>query len=94
METCLLLKYSSHDLLLNKTKLGFSLYLTATFPIFAGFACSLELLAEPFYILAQYMFCLKLRMVVESAATLARCVTSYVLIVRKIDMVRCDGPRI
>ncbi|XP_057549794.1 uncharacterized protein LOC130827912 isoform X1 [Amaranthus tricolor] len=51
-----------------------------------GFACSLELLAEPFYILAQYMFCLKLRMVVESAATLARCVTSYVLIVRKIDM--------
>ncbi|KAL2899567.1 Protein RFT1-like protein [Bienertia sinuspersici] len=38
-----------------------------------GFACLLELLAEPFYILAQYLFCLKLRMVVESAATLSRC---------------------
>ncbi|XP_021716459.1 protein RFT1 homolog isoform X1 [Chenopodium quinoa] len=46
-----------------------------------GFACLLELLAEPFYILAQYMFCLKLRMLVESAATLSRCITTYALIV-------------
>lgn len=46
-----------------------------------GFACLLELLAEPFYILAQYLFCLKLRMVVESAATLSRCVATYALIV-------------
>ncbi|KMT04892.1 hypothetical protein BVRB_7g170590 [Beta vulgaris subsp. vulgaris] len=51
-----------------------------------GFACLLELLAEPFYILAQYLFCLKLRMFVESAATLSRCVTTYALIVGKSDM--------
>ncbi|XP_074312475.1 uncharacterized protein LOC141647974 [Silene latifolia] len=48
-----------------------------------GFACLLELLAEPLYILAQYLFCLKLRMVVESTATLARCLTTYALIARK-----------
>ncbi|KNA09795.1 hypothetical protein SOVF_150180 [Spinacia oleracea] len=51
-----------------------------------GFACLLELLAEPLYILAQYTFCLKLRMVVESAATLSRCVTTYALIVGNNDM--------
>lgn len=51
-----------------------------------GFACLLELLAEPLYILAQYLFCLKLRMVVESVATLVRCVTMYALIVWKTGM--------
>ena len=54
--------------------------LNCSFIVIAGLACLLELLAEPFYILAQYLFCLKLRMVVESAATLSRCVTTYALI--------------
>ncbi|GKV17560.1 hypothetical protein SLEP1_g28048 [Rubroshorea leprosula] len=40
-----------------------------------GWACILELLAEPLYILSQTMLMLKLRLVVETAATLSRCVT-------------------
>ena len=50
----------------------------------------MELLAEPLYILAQYLFCLKLRMVVESAATLSRCAMTYALIVLKTGMVSHD----
>lgn len=46
-----------------------------------GFACILELLAEPLYILSQNLLLLKLRLVVESAATLSRCITTYILIV-------------
>ncbi|CAN1180471.1 Protein RFT1 homolog [Linum perenne] len=40
-----------------------------------GCACMLELLAEPLYILSQNMLLLELRLVVESAATLFRCLT-------------------
>jgi len=54
----------------------------------AGCACVLELLAEPLYILSQNLLLLKLRLVVETAATLARCLTMYILIVNQIDTVR------
>ncbi|XVF54950.1 hypothetical protein PTKIN_Ptkin05aG0221800 [Pterospermum kingtungense] len=46
-----------------------------------GCACILELLAEPLYILSQTLFLLKLRLMVETAATFSRCVTMYLLIV-------------
>ncbi|RAL52633.1 unnamed protein product [Cuscuta campestris] len=48
-----------------------------------GFACILELLAEPFYILAQNLTLLKLRLVVETAATFSRCIVTYILIVKQ-----------
>lgn len=51
-----------------------------------GFACVLELLAEPLYILSQNLLLLKLRLIVEAAATLLRCVTIYVLIVKNTNM--------
>ncbi|KAG8377986.1 hypothetical protein BUALT_Bualt08G0090800 [Buddleja alternifolia] len=51
-----------------------------------GFACVLELLAEPFYILSQNLLLLKLRLVVETAATLSRCIVTYVLIRKQVDM--------
>ncbi|GAB2222120.1 hypothetical protein Droror1_Dr00013321 [Drosera rotundifolia] len=51
-----------------------------------GVACLLELLSEPFYILGQYLFLLKLRLVVETTATLSRCITTYVLIARGSSM--------
>ncbi|KAK9293226.1 hypothetical protein L1049_021216 [Liquidambar formosana] len=51
-----------------------------------GFACILELFAEPLYILSQNLLLLKLRLIVETAATLLRCVTTYVLIVKQTDM--------
>lgn len=54
----------------------------------AGCACVLELLAEPLYILSQNLLLLKLRLVVETAATLARCLTMYILIVNQIYTVR------
>ena len=54
----------------------------------AGCACVLELLAEPLYILSQSLLLLKLRLMVETAATLARCLTMYILIVNQIDTVR------
>ncbi|CAI0404534.1 unnamed protein product [Linum tenue] len=40
-----------------------------------GGACMLELLAEPLYILSQNLLLLELRLIVESAATLLRCLT-------------------
>ncbi|MCL7045221.1 hypothetical protein MKW94_020171 [Papaver nudicaule] len=52
----------------------------------AGFACVLELLAEPLYILSQNLLLLKLRLVVESIATLLRCTTTYILIVKQSNM--------
>ncbi|MBA0633809.1 hypothetical protein Godav_022155 [Gossypium davidsonii] len=52
----------------------------------AGFACILELLAEPLYILSQTLFLLKLRLVVETLATFSRCVTMYILIVNLTNM--------
>ncbi|KAI5670220.1 hypothetical protein M9H77_10584 [Catharanthus roseus] len=51
-----------------------------------GSACILELLAEPLYILSQNLLLLKLRLVVESAATLLRCLTTYVLIMKQPEM--------
>ncbi|KAM0934289.1 hypothetical protein DsansV1_C32g0222461 [Dioscorea sansibarensis] len=51
-----------------------------------GFACILELLAEPLYILSQNLLLLKLRLVVESAATILRCMTTYTLIMRGANM--------
>ncbi|CAN0891529.1 Protein RFT1 homolog [Linum grandiflorum] len=51
-----------------------------------GCACLLELLAEPLYILSQNMLLLELRLVVESAATLFRCLTMYVLVVKVSSM--------
>ncbi|KAK8965264.1 hypothetical protein KSP40_PGU014937 [Platanthera guangdongensis] len=44
-----------------------------------GFACILELLAEPLYILSQNLLLLKLRLMVETAATIVRCMTTYTL---------------
>lgn len=54
----------------------------------AGSACIFELLAEPLYILSQNLLLLKLRLVVETVATLSRCVTMFILIVKQTDMVR------
>ncbi|XP_056164312.1 uncharacterized protein LOC115673181 isoform X2 [Syzygium oleosum] len=51
-----------------------------------GFACMLELLAEPFYILSQNLLLLKLRLLVETAATFLRCFTLYILIVKQTNM--------
>ncbi|XP_031402525.1 protein RFT1 homolog [Punica granatum] len=51
-----------------------------------GLACILELLAEPLYILSQNLLLLKLRLLVETAATLSRCITMCILIVKQIDM--------
>ncbi|KAG6391305.1 hypothetical protein SASPL_149059 [Salvia splendens] len=48
-----------------------------------GFACILELLAEPFYILSQTLVLLKLRLLVETAATLSRCMITYILILKQ-----------
>ncbi|KAI3464774.1 hypothetical protein Pfo_021437 [Paulownia fortunei] len=48
-----------------------------------GFACLLELLAEPFYILSQNLVLLRLRLVVETAATLSRCIVTYILILKQ-----------
>ncbi|KAJ0043485.1 hypothetical protein Pint_17189 [Pistacia integerrima] len=51
-----------------------------------GCACILELFAEPLYILSQNLLLLKLRLMVETVATLSRCVTMYILIVKQVDM--------
>ncbi|XP_010067549.2 protein RFT1 homolog isoform X1 [Eucalyptus grandis] len=51
-----------------------------------GFGCMLELLAEPFYILSQNLLLLKLRLLVETAATFLRCLTMYLLIVKQTNM--------
>ncbi|XVE78720.1 hypothetical protein DITRI_Ditri14bG0001300 [Diplodiscus trichospermus] len=51
-----------------------------------GCACILELLAEPLYILSQTLFLLKLRLMVETAATFSRCVTLYILIANLTNM--------
>jgi len=54
----------------------------------AGFACVLELMAEPLYILSQTLLKLQLRLIVETVATLARCVTLYSLLVMQTNMVQ------
>ncbi|KAJ4883308.1 lipid transporter [Raphanus sativus] len=51
-----------------------------------GFACVLELMAEPLYILSQTLMLLKLRLVVETVATFSRCVTLCFLIVNQTNM--------
>ncbi|XAR66120.1 hypothetical protein NMG60_11012209 [Bertholletia excelsa] len=48
-----------------------------------GLACILELLAEPLYILSQNLLLLRLRLIAEIAATLSRCITTYILIVNQ-----------
>ncbi|ONH99502.1 hypothetical protein PRUPE_6G033300 [Prunus persica] len=48
-----------------------------------GSACIFELLAEPLYILSQNLLLLKLRLVVETVATLSRCITMFILIVKQ-----------
>ncbi|KAL4203675.1 hypothetical protein AMTRI_Chr01g105100 [Amborella trichopoda] len=48
-----------------------------------GFACILEILAEPLYILAQNMLLFGLRLKVETAATTLRCMTTYFLIINQ-----------
>ncbi|XP_038709681.1 protein RFT1 homolog isoform X2 [Tripterygium wilfordii] len=48
-----------------------------------GWACILELLAEPLYILSQNLLLLKLRLMVETAATLSRCTILYILIAKQ-----------
>ncbi|KAH6782757.1 lipid transporter [Perilla frutescens var. frutescens] len=48
-----------------------------------GFACVLELLAEPFYILSQTLVLLRLRLLVETAATLSRCIITYIFILKQ-----------
>ncbi|KAL5569881.1 hypothetical protein UlMin_026456 [Ulmus minor] len=50
-----------------------------------GCACIFELLAEPLYILSQNLLLLKLRLMVETVATLLRCVAMYVFIVKQTD---------
>lgn len=54
----------------------------------AGLACIFELCAEPLYILSQNLLLLKLRLVVETSATLLRCMTTYVLIAKNFNLVR------
>ncbi|KAH9647791.1 protein RFT1-like [Citrus sinensis] len=51
-----------------------------------GFACVLELLAEPLYILSQNLLLLRLRLVVETVATFSRCFTMCILIVKQYEM--------
>ncbi|KAG8638507.1 protein RFT1 homolog isoform X2 [Manihot esculenta] len=51
-----------------------------------GCGCILELLAEPLYILSQNLALLELRLMVETVATLLRCLTMYFLIVRQPSM--------
>ncbi|KAJ8643781.1 hypothetical protein MRB53_005529 [Persea americana] len=51
-----------------------------------GLACALELLAEPLYILSQNLLLLKLRLGVETFATLSRCLTTYIIIARQVNM--------
>ncbi|XP_051124143.1 uncharacterized protein LOC127246681 isoform X2 [Andrographis paniculata] len=48
-----------------------------------GFACVVELLAEPFYILSQCLVLLRLRLIVEAVATLSRCIVTYILILKQ-----------
>ncbi|KAK9063263.1 hypothetical protein SSX86_017133 [Deinandra increscens subsp. villosa] len=56
--------------------------------IINAFACILELLAEPLYILSQNLLLLKLRLFVETIATLLRCITVYIFIVMQINVER------
>ncbi|XP_073111797.1 uncharacterized protein [Elaeis guineensis] len=51
-----------------------------------GVACLLELLAEPLYILSQNLLLLRLRLLVETAATILRCMTTFILIVKQSNM--------
>ncbi|KAI0488271.1 hypothetical protein KFK09_028099 [Dendrobium nobile] len=51
-----------------------------------GFACILELLGEPLYILSQNLLLLKLRLMVETVATIARCMMTCTLMFRSTGM--------
>ncbi|KAF8644591.1 hypothetical protein HU200_066398 [Digitaria exilis] len=52
-----------------------------------GFACILELMAEPLYIISQKKKYYDIRMYVEPAATLFRCLTSFILVKGHIKVV-------
>ncbi|KAL6511898.1 hypothetical protein OROGR_021495 [Orobanche gracilis] len=58
-----------------------------------GFACIIELLAEPLYLLSQNLILLRLRLVVEAAATLSRCLLTYFLILKQPGLVYCQTLR-
>ncbi|XP_020579205.1 protein RFT1 homolog isoform X2 [Phalaenopsis equestris] len=47
-----------------------------------GIACLLELLGEPLYILSQNLLLLRLRLMIETVATIVRCVTTCTLMFR------------
>ncbi|KFK38424.1 hypothetical protein AALP_AA3G111400 [Arabis alpina] len=51
-----------------------------------GFACVLELMAEPLYILSQTLMHLNLRLIVETVATVSRCVILCSLIAKQTNM--------
>lgn len=51
-----------------------------------GFACILELLAEPLYIISQKKGYYDMRMYTEPAATLFRCLTTFILIKRHVKV--------
>ncbi|KAA3460437.1 protein RFT1-like protein isoform X1 [Gossypium australe] len=83
----------SMELALSLRMLALSVYSSAATSsdfknvnLIASFACILELLAEPLYILSQTLLLLKLRLVVETLATFSRCVTMYILIVNLTNM--------
>ncbi|EFJ18768.1 hypothetical protein SELMODRAFT_444350 [Selaginella moellendorffii] len=52
--------------------------------IIYGCAAVFEILSEPFYIIAQNLCLVRLRVVIETSASLVRCFTSYGLLVRGI----------
>lgn len=87
--TCTSSELQNHNRIVEMLHYGIVtnfILLTSSFHM-AGFACILELLAEPLYILSQNLLLLRLRLIVETAATLLRCTTTYVLIASQIDMV-------
>lgn len=57
-----------------------------------GAAALLELGSEPLYILAQHLFLLRLRVLIEGLATMARCVITYALLIRGIGLVGLCSP--
>ncbi|CAM0957342.1 unnamed protein product [Alopecurus aequalis] len=81
----LLVTFIGSLFVLRIKKLKFSdPYAKATLII--GFACILELLAEPLYILSQTKKYYIIRVYTEPAATLLRCITTYVFIKRHVKV--------
>ena len=57
------------------------------FPEMTGFACILELLAEPLYIISQKKKYYNIRVYAEPAATVFRCLTTFILVKGRIKVV-------